>query len=136
MWCCDVYLPSMFTIQVSFSFQYTYICSHAYMYEVPYTRLNKIVNVLYLYTCGRCWSEPLKSVIDLMKNTWISLFSDLVVRSRVVRESALLSHLALEKVKATIGSLSFFCSMLTRDNHMFLSCEEDNGTKSVHSQKI
>ena len=48
-------------------------------------------------------------------------FSADVVRSRVVRESALLSHLAREKVKATTGSLSFFCSILTKVIQMFLS---------------
>ena len=77
-------------------------------------------------TWGRHWSEPFSRAVDLLKKTCISLFSVPVVRSRVVRESALLSHRAREKVKATIGSLSFFCSMCTRDNHTFFSYEEGN----------
>ena len=74
-------------------------------------------------TCGSPLSPSFSLSRHFLTNTWISLFSLLVVKSRLPKEEALSSHLFLEKVKATTGSWSFLRSISTTDRYTGLSCK-------------
>ena len=113
---------------------YIHVRVYMYMYIIICTKVLSLYTQC-IHTWGRYWSEPFSSAVLFLKKTWISLFSLLVVRSRVERESALSSHLAREKVNATSGSLSFFCSIRTSDSHTLFSCDCQSAY-SVHVYTI
>lgn len=56
------------------------------------------------HTWGSCRSEPRSRARHRCRKRWISLFSELVVRSREVRPDACSSQRPREKVNTTTGS--------------------------------
>lgn len=79
---------------------------------------------IYKLTCGSLRSGPFSLATDFWKNTWIKLFSEEVVRSKLLSWSALSSHLFLENVKATTGSFSFLRSISIKDSQILRSLEQ------------
>lgn len=77
-----------------------------------------------LLTWGILLSSPFKREMHLRKKMCISAFSAAVVRSTLCKLKMLSSIRRLEKIKATMGSLSFFFNISITDSHMFLSFKE------------
>ena len=79
---------------------------------------------MYKLTCGRFRSGPFSLATDFWINTCIKLFSEEVVRSKLLSWSALSSHLFLENVKATTGSFSFLRNISIKDSQILRSLEQ------------